>query len=244
MAFDFPPSPAVGTLYPAVAVAGTPQYRWNGTEWTAAIFDPAGYVRKSGDAMTGDLSLAGNPTQALHAVPKQYIDAQRQRISLGGIQTVDFTVPAGAVLLRMSVVLIPSSAAVSLSLLQISVAPGVFLSSPGSYLLYGLTHASSTNVISANHATNSLAGMLFCTSCEHPTIPAMADGTVALTRPAVGYQFTSRFNSGVINAGGGASGQYFNFITPASGLSILALRMLATSGGIWANGSYISLEWL
>ena len=35
-AFDFPPTPAVGTLYPAVAEVGKPQYRWNGSEWTAA----------------------------------------------------------------------------------------------------------------------------------------------------------------------------------------------------------------
>ena len=81
-AFDFPPTPAVGTLYPAVAEVGKPQYRWNGSEWTAATFDPAGYVRKSGDAMTGALSLSGDPTQALHAVPKQYLDNKFQRVSL------------------------------------------------------------------------------------------------------------------------------------------------------------------
>jgi hypothetical protein len=242
MAFDFPPTPAVGTLYPTVAVAGTPQYRWNGTEWTAATFDPAGYLRKSGDAMTGPLSLAGDPTLALHAVPKQYIDAQRQRIHVGGVQTVDFQVPAGAVLLRMSAVLLPTVATTSLALLQISVAPGVFTT--GTYVAYGFTHASAANTFSSNHATSTLTGMLMCTSVEHPSLPMLMEGMVALTRPATSFQFASRFNGATINAGGAANGQYYNFITPASGLSVLALRLFASIGGVWANGSYLHLEWL
>lgn len=38
-------------------------------------------VAKSGDSMTGYLTLNGNPTSALHAVPKQYVDAFLQRFT-------------------------------------------------------------------------------------------------------------------------------------------------------------------
>jgi microcystin-dependent protein len=34
----------------------------------------ARYVKKSGDTMTGFLTLSGNPTAALHAAPKQFVD--------------------------------------------------------------------------------------------------------------------------------------------------------------------------
>jgi hypothetical protein len=33
------------------------------------------YVKKSGDTMTGQLTLPGSPTQANHAVTKAYVDA-------------------------------------------------------------------------------------------------------------------------------------------------------------------------
>lgn len=35
----------------------------------------AGYVKKSGDTMTGRLTLSADPTSSLHAAPKQYVDA-------------------------------------------------------------------------------------------------------------------------------------------------------------------------
>ncbi|KVL49954.1 shufflon system plasmid conjugative transfer pilus tip adhesin PilV [Burkholderia territorii] len=35
-------------------------------------------VSKSGDSMTGPLTLSGDPSQALHATPKRYVDAQAQ----------------------------------------------------------------------------------------------------------------------------------------------------------------------
>lgn len=35
---------------------------------------PSGVVSKSGDTMTGALTLSGNPSAALHAAPKQYVD--------------------------------------------------------------------------------------------------------------------------------------------------------------------------
>lgn len=50
MAFDFPSSPTVGQLYPAVAVPGVTQYRWNGSAWIAVI-PPAASAIESGTTM-------------------------------------------------------------------------------------------------------------------------------------------------------------------------------------------------
>jgi len=53
MAFDFPASPTLNQIY---APSGGPQYRWDGNAWrtTAA---PGIYVAKTGDTMTGDLTI-------------------------------------------------------------------------------------------------------------------------------------------------------------------------------------------
>lgn len=40
----------------------------------------ANMLDKTGDTMTGDLTLAGDPTQALHAATKQYVDALHQEL--------------------------------------------------------------------------------------------------------------------------------------------------------------------
>jgi hypothetical protein len=47
------------------------------TQWVIALPMPdvAGFVAKAGDTMTGPLVLPGNPTTALQAAPKQYVDA-------------------------------------------------------------------------------------------------------------------------------------------------------------------------
>ena len=47
-ALDFPNSPSVGQLFPSPAIAGVPQYKWDGTVWTMASaftnFVPSGTV--------------------------------------------------------------------------------------------------------------------------------------------------------------------------------------------------------
>lgn len=75
MGLNFPSSPLVGDLYPTPALPGIPQYRWDGTVWTTGMFDPLGFVAKTGDTMTGALVLPGNAAAALQAVPKQQLDA-------------------------------------------------------------------------------------------------------------------------------------------------------------------------
>jgi hypothetical protein len=44
--------------------------------WNAAYVSAEGFLATTGGTMTGPITLAGNPTINLHAVPKQYVDAE------------------------------------------------------------------------------------------------------------------------------------------------------------------------
>jgi hypothetical protein len=70
MAFDFPASPAIGTVYPAT---GTPLYQWDGSVWNSVT---PSFVLKSGDTMTGPLTLPSDPASTLQAATKQYVDTR------------------------------------------------------------------------------------------------------------------------------------------------------------------------
>jgi hypothetical protein len=74
MAFDFPASPTIGQLYPPSVAAGQPQYTWNGSAWVATG-SVDNYIKKSGDTMTGALTLSADPTAPLGAATKQYADS-------------------------------------------------------------------------------------------------------------------------------------------------------------------------
>ena len=56
-ALDFPTAPTVGQVYPATPVAGQAQYQWNGVYWIA-IGSLSNMVLKTGDTMSGDLTIA------------------------------------------------------------------------------------------------------------------------------------------------------------------------------------------
>lgn len=98
MGLNFPATPLVGDLYPTPALPGVPQYRWTGAVWVTNWIggsmpeppnDAAMYGRAQtggvgawarsvallGDTMTGPLLLNGNPSNALGAASKQYVDA-------------------------------------------------------------------------------------------------------------------------------------------------------------------------
>ena len=73
-----------GALYYKTG-AGAGMYVWDGSAWQAAYVDGANYVAKFGDTMTGSLTLAGDPSSALHAATKQYVD--NKTITLTGDAT-------------------------------------------------------------------------------------------------------------------------------------------------------------
>jgi len=78
MAFDFPNSPSNGTTYQP---AGGPIYTFQNGTWLAGSINSlditggdARYINVTGDAMTGALTLAADPSTAMQAVTKQYVD--------------------------------------------------------------------------------------------------------------------------------------------------------------------------
>lgn len=74
MGINFPPSPDIGDLYPDPAIAGLPQYMWDGIVWVATVQEPLTFVSRMGDTMTGHLSLPASPA-ADNAVRKDYVDS-------------------------------------------------------------------------------------------------------------------------------------------------------------------------
>jgi len=84
MAFDFPASPTNGQVF----TSGGVSYVWNGQGWVQqgapgsvdkSYVDTADALKvaKAGDTMSGPLVLPADPSTALQAAPKQYVDAVR-----------------------------------------------------------------------------------------------------------------------------------------------------------------------
>ena len=75
MAFDFPANPASGQTYEPDGVT----YVYNGYAWVKGAASAGGggaqYVLKTGDVMTGFLTLNADPMTGLHAATKHYVDA-------------------------------------------------------------------------------------------------------------------------------------------------------------------------
>lgn len=75
MAMDFPNSPVMGQVYTSGAVS----YIWNGYAWDnmgSGTGESGDYVKKTGDTMSGFLTLNADPTAALHAATKSYVDGE------------------------------------------------------------------------------------------------------------------------------------------------------------------------
>jgi hypothetical protein len=69
-----PSNPSTGELFFRTDLSGL--YVYDGSTW-AAVGGSLGYtpVNKAGDTMTGFLTLNADPTNALHASTKQYVDS-------------------------------------------------------------------------------------------------------------------------------------------------------------------------
>jgi hypothetical protein len=89
MAMNFPNSPAVGDKYPVSPTTGQPQYTWNGTLWTTHGVAPPGPGKvpvwtDGSAAMTGALTLPGDPVNPTDAADKHYVDGQIGVLSAQG----------------------------------------------------------------------------------------------------------------------------------------------------------------
>jgi hypothetical protein len=74
MGINFPAAPIIGELYPTPAIAGIPQYKWDGTAWLAMTPSALTYVQRGGDTMTGHLALPTSPAAA-NAVRRDFVEA-------------------------------------------------------------------------------------------------------------------------------------------------------------------------
>ena len=75
MSYNFPSPATVGQVYPDPAWVGATQYKWDGTAWVAlSVAGVNEFVKKSGDAMSGFLTLHANPDAAMKAATKQFVD--------------------------------------------------------------------------------------------------------------------------------------------------------------------------
>lgn len=73
MAFDFPNAP---TTNQTVTMPDGTQRVWDGTKWRQAGLAPGPYLPLSGGSLTGPLVLAADPTSAMQAATKEYVDAE------------------------------------------------------------------------------------------------------------------------------------------------------------------------
>ena len=84
---DFPASPTVGQQFIAAGVTWT----WDGTKWTAAGLSVA-YLPLAGGQMSGPILLAADPTVALGAATKQYVDTRPSGIGENRILNGDMRI--------------------------------------------------------------------------------------------------------------------------------------------------------
>jgi hypothetical protein len=227
------------------------------SQWVQAVATPAidtsVFVSKAGDTMGGDLTLKGNPTAALHAVPKQYVDpvvSRFQRISLAGLGSVDVQVPAGAVMARIAVMLsITTAAPSSYLMLQLSVAAGVFRNTIGDYQLNGFHASTAPGTTSYTSANNNIPGMFLTQTVDAVEFPVFVDGLISLRRKSTTAFFAADTRSeNILAAAGHVHTFYQNLLHVAaagSALSVLAFRLTSSQPtNLWGAESYLNVEWM
>ena len=243
-------------------------------QWVQAVAIPSpnlsNYVQKSGDAMSGLLTLSGAPSADLHAATKLYADSKAgeavvdgrtyarrnlawsevprfERISLAGVKQFDVQVPAGATMARLTGMIQPTAATPTQLIIQLSFVPGVFRSTAGEYFLNGFLQSSVGATIANSNNTATIPGM-FVGNHQHGTIPIFFDGTLQLKKPNASILFSSVLRSQTFFSGYIHSFNYGLLAIAASGsaLEVLAFRLTTISGGgdIWAADSYLNIEWM
>jgi len=243
-------------------------------QWVQAVAIPSpnlsNYVAKSGDAMTGLLTLSGAPSADLHAATKLYADSKAgeaivdgrtyarinqtwqevprfQRFSLAGVKVYDIQVPVGATMARVSGCIHAPTTSSMPVVIQVSVQPGVFRNAAADYVMYGFSHTSSTSPsnVTAAHGDINRAGLCAIASHQSVVVPAMFDGHIQLIRSSTNNYFKGVFRSTYWIAEN-YTAMFTNWTQPVVNVSlnVLALRIITTSPDNWAAESYLTVEWL
>jgi hypothetical protein len=243
--------------------AGAPQ-------WVQAVAIPSpnlsNYVAKSGDAMTGLLTLSGPPSADLHAATKLYADGKAgeaivdgrtyarkdlawsevpryTRVAVGGLTLVEVQVPTGAKFARITGMLW-SNASPTSCMMQLSVSPGVFKNGATDYSVFGYGHTTpNTALSSVNGQAN---GAMFLSSNAANGVQAMQfDAFLTLAKPDTARLFNCESRAAVYDGGALVHTAYNNFMTSAAtgnALSVLAFRIV--SNFAFPSESYINVEWM
>jgi microcystin-dependent protein len=91
MAIDFPPNPAIDDTF----TSGGLLWTWDGVKWVAT--ETQTYLPLSGGQLSGDLVLAADPTTAMEATTKEYVDNEitsEVAAAIGGV----IGVPIGGII--------------------------------------------------------------------------------------------------------------------------------------------------
>ena len=83
---NFPDSPTIGQIF----TVGGLSWMWDGTKWEMNTVPTGLYLPIAGGTLTGPLNLSGDPTAALGASTKQYVD---NSVQVGTITMYCDTVP-------------------------------------------------------------------------------------------------------------------------------------------------------
>jgi len=238
-------------------------------QWVQAVAIPspnlAAYVAKSGDAMSGLLTLSGAPSADLHAATKLYADGKAaeapvdartyarrdltwqevpryQRFPLGGVSSIDAQVPVGAKQARLTAMLYPTSIPTAVSLFM-SVAPGVFRGTAGDYNLYGFANTASGATIT--NVNGSPMSYMHLASPNNAGQAIHVDALLTLVRPDASHFFGCKSTTSYFSGGDLLHAYYTNFMQNAAAgvaLNILAFRFAGSFP--WAADSYLHVEWL
>jgi len=88
---DFPNAPTNGQIF----TSGSQSWQWDGNKWIPLAAQTTIYVQKTGDSMSGALTLNADPNTALAAATKQYVDGrfvQMTQAAYNALGTKDATV--------------------------------------------------------------------------------------------------------------------------------------------------------
>jgi hypothetical protein len=234
---------------------GTLLVRYNdgdSVQWVDAVavpgFDTAGFVQKAGDTMTGALVLPGDPTSALHAVPKQYVDTnhiRHQRVSLAGSAPFVINVPVTAQAVRMTSFISIATPTGQFPIVELGFG-GVY-PPLGSYALNGFHHIGDGVAVVGYLNYLNIPGMLPTPANEIVGVYCQFDAAINVRRLNTGALFQGLFNGVAMTiAGYTAVSKYFNFLQAATvtNLQVDTIRINSNSATPFGADSFIDLEWL
>jgi len=192
---------------------------------------PPGPVGPTG--LIGPVGPAGPPAQLNYA-----------RYDVGNVNSKVIDVPNGAHAVRLTAMINPSTSAVFNVLLQLSLAPGVFVEA-GQYTATGFSQNSNSPGVVLLNSHASTPGIMLSAGHESGAYPLYSEGHLTLKRANAMMPFICKTRGSAYNPAGASNSFYSTHLSIAAGtqLEVLALRFISTSPINWAPGSYIIAEW-